>query len=326
MLLSRRSFTFIIMGAAMVSGVGGARAADDYPNRPVTLVVPYPPGSATDTGGRIVAEALASILGQNVIIDNRGGASGTIGSTYASRAEPDGYTLLLGNTATHGAPPEMFPDLPYSPIDGFEPISNLYSNIIGLAVGGEFPASTFEEFIAHVQANPGRVGYGIPGYGTVQQLSGAVLSQIAGLEMELIPYQGGGPLVVDLVGGHVPVAITSISAATEFYRTGRIKILAIFTEDRVEGLEEIPTVAETYPDFDYAGWGGLFAPAGTDEAIISKLNAAVGQALADPEVAAALTAVSLMPQHSTPEELEGQITMLLEGWKALTDAGIQITE
>lgn len=324
--MNRRNFVRALAGVALLGGTTGAFAADDYPNSPVHLVVPYPPGSATDTGGRIVAEALSSILGQTVVVENRGGASGTVGSTYVAGAEPDGYTLLLGNTATHGAPREMFPDLPYDPIDSFEPVTNLYRNIIGLAVHESFPASTFEEFVEHVRANPGTIGYGIPGYGTVQQLAGAVLSQTAELEMEHIPYNGGGPLVVDLVGGHIPVGITAMAAATEFYRAGRIKILAILSSDRVEGFEEIPTVAETYPGFDFAGWGGLFVPRGTDEAIVDKLNAAVREAYEDPEVSGALQAVGLVPLHSTPEELTERITMLLEGWQALSDAGVQITE
>lgn len=322
--LTRRAVAGALMGVSLLGGAASALAADNYPSRPIHLIIPYQPGSATDTGGRIVAGALSSILGQNIIIENRGGASGTIGTAFASKAAPDGYTISLGNTATHGSPKELSPDLPYDPIESFTPISTIYRNILGLAVSASFPASTFDEFIKYVKANPGKVNYGIPGYGTVQQLAAAVLAQKADLKMQQIPYQGGGPAMKDLVGGHLPVTFTAMASATPFYRDKKIKVLAILSKERVEEFREIPTIAETYAGFDYAGWGGLFAPKGTDKAIVDKLNAAIKKAYEDPKVTSALEKVGLAPLHSTPEELTERTRMLLQGWAQLSASGVQI--
>lgn len=324
MRLSRRAFAGALMGASLLSGAASAQTADNYPSRPIHLIIPYQPGSATDTGGRIVAGALTSILGQNVIVENRGGASGTIGTTFASKAAPDGYTIALGNTATHGSPKELSPDLPYDPLESFTPISTIYRNILGLAVSTSFPASTFDEFITYVKANPGKVNYGIPGYGTVQQLAAMILSQKAGLSMQQIPYQGGGPAMKDLVGGHLPVTFTAMASAAPFLQDKKIKVLAILGKERVSEFSDIPTVAEKFPGFDYAGWGGFFAPKGTDKAIVAKLNAAIKKAYEDPKVTDALNKVGLEPLHSTPEELTERTRLLLDGWAQLAASGVQI--
>lgn len=323
MSLNRR-MACALMGVAFV---GGAAAADaKWPDRPIRLVIPYAPGSATDVGGRILAEAMGETLGQTIIIDNRGGASGTIGSTFVSRAKPDGYTLLLGNTATHGSPKELFPTLQYDPLTSFEPVSTLYRNILGLFVTKNFPASTLPEFITYVRAHPDTVSYGIPGKGTVQHLASEVFAQRAGLKMRQIPYQGGAAPITDLEGGHLPATFGALASVTAGYRAGRIKVLAILSQDQLKEFEGVPTVASVLPGFDYAGWGGLFAPKGTDPQIVNKLNNAVKVALQKPKVIADLNNAGLAPLYSSPAQLTERTKALQDGWEKLRASGVKIDD
>ncbi|WP_426955653.1 Bug family tripartite tricarboxylate transporter substrate binding protein [Muricoccus radiodurans] len=291
--------------------------AQDFPARPVTLVIPYPPGGGTDTIGRAVAAVLERQLGQPVVVENRGGGATSIGSTYVAQARPDGYTLLLGANSL-AINPALQPSLtPRDPQRELAPIGTVYRSALLLLVHPAVPARDLPEFLDHARAHPGALNYGSSGNGSANHLIFALLAQRAGLSMEHVPYRGAAPALLDLRAGRIQALFNSALLAQPMMREGAIRALATSSKDRSAALPDIPAVAETLPGFDAVFWQGLFAPTGTPPAVIATLSAALTAALADPGLRArvALEGGEITP--GTPADLAALLAEETATWGAL---------
>jgi tripartite-type tricarboxylate transporter receptor subunit TctC len=297
-----------------------ARAQGDYPARPVTLVVPFPAGGSTDLVARLIAAKMIGTLGQQVVVENRGGAGGNIGSAAVARAEPDGYTILMGTVATHALNPALYKKMPYDPVAGFAPISLLALIPNVLVVNPSFPAKSVKELIDLLKAEPGAYSYASSGNGTPLHLSGELFKTMAGVDMVHVPYKGAGPALVDVMGGHVPIMFDNLPPSLEHIRAGKLRGLAVTTKERAPSIPELPTIAETLPGYETYSWNAFFAPAGTPAPIIQRLNEAALAALKDPEVAARLKDLSATPVGSTPEELAAHVKAELAKWAPIVKA------
>jgi len=314
---------YLCAAISIVCFEGQAKASGSYPDRPIRLVVPWPPGSGGDIAGRMVANKLTELLGKSVYVDNRGGAGGTIGSHSARREAADGYTLILGNSTSHGSAQVLFPNA-YNAATDFTPISLIYRNMLAVAVKRDLPVATIPELVAYAKARPGELGFGTPGMGTPHQLAGEILKQKAGIEMIHLPYQGGGPAMRDLVGGHIPVVVGALSTALENHRAGRIKILALTEAERLKSLPDVPIVADYYAPFDFYGWGAILGPPGLPDAIVARLNAAIRTALESDDLRKIMSAAGFTPEASSPEQLRERIESETSRWEDVVKSGVKI--
>lgn len=289
-----------LLAAALVSP---SAMAQNYPNKPLRLIVPFPPGGPTDIVGRMVGQKLADGLGQPVVVENRPGAGGTVGSEAAAKSAPDGYTLLYGSTSTLGIAPSLYPKLGYDAIKSFAPISLVSSGPLLVVVNPAVPAKTLKELIALAKAKPGQLNYGSAGNGTPLHLAGELFKTLAGVDLVHIPYKGGAPAITDTVAGQVQIVFEGLPATAQFIRAGKLRALAITGTKRDPTLPDVPTVAEAgLPQFQVAFWSGLVAPAGTPKDIVARLNAEVVKALATPEVRETLAKQGLEPSGNSPEQ------------------------
>jgi len=277
-----------------------ALAADTgFPSRPVTLVIPFPPGGATDVNGRVIAQRLGKELGQPVVIENRGGAGTVIGASYVSKAAPDGYTLLISSGTTFTVNPAIRPNLPYDPVKGFEPIGLAGRVGLILLANSEVPVQTVKQFVDYVKASPGKYSYASYGTGTTSQFAGETILHAAGLKMTHVPYKGSAPAMTDLMGGQVPFSIDTVSAAIPQLKSGKIKAIAVTTAKRSTLLPDVPTMAESgYPEVNTDTWLVLVAPKGLPADVKAKLEKALAATMADPDTRAKLSAQGLEPGYS----------------------------
>jgi tripartite-type tricarboxylate transporter receptor subunit TctC len=280
----------------------GAQAddADSYPNKPIRVIVPFAPGGASDVAIRLVQGGLSQRLGQQIVIDNRGGAAGNIGMEVAARAAPDGYTLFLGNVGTIAINPNFYRDLKVKPERDFGPIS-LVGETPGILVASpRFPPNSLNEMMAYVKARPGKINYAAAGISTLNTLEMEQFKRATGLQMTQVPYKGGaGPAIVDLMGGNVDVMFVTLSAASTYVTSGQLKAFAVTTPGRFALLPNVPSFAELdHPQSTSSSWQGLFAPAGTPQPIVAKLHDAAMQALADPKTQKLMTEVGVLPTGS----------------------------
>lgn len=293
----------LVLGVVAVLMSAPAEAQTNYPTRPVTLVVPFPAGGSTDLVSRLVAQKMVAPLGQQVLIDNRGGAGGNIGSAAVARAAPDGYTILMGTVATHALNPLLYKKMPYDAVKDFAPISLLAIIPNVLVVNLDFPPKDVKELITLAKASPGKYSYASSGNGTPLHLSGELFKTMAGVDIVHVPYKGAGPALVDVMGGHVPMMFDNLPPSLEQIRAGKVRGLAVTTKERAPSVPDMPTIAETLPGYETYTWNAFFAPAGTPNEIIMRLNAAALAVLADPDVAAKLKDLSVTVVGSTPEQL-----------------------
>lgn len=293
----------LVLGVVAVLMSAPAEAQTNYPTRPVTLVVPFPAGGSTDLVSRLVAQKMVAPLGQQVLVDNRGGAGGNIGSAAVARAAPDGYTILMGTVATHALNPLLYKKMPYDAVKDFAPISLLAIIPNVLVVNLDFPPKDVKELITLAKASPGKYSYASSGNGTPLHLSGELFKTMAGVDIVHVPYKGAGPALVDVMGGHVPMMFDNLPPSLEQIRAGKVRGLAVTTKERAPSVPDMPTIAETLPGYETYTWNAFFAPAGTPNEIIMRLNAAALAALADPDVAAKLKDLSVTVVGSTPEQL-----------------------
>jgi tripartite-type tricarboxylate transporter receptor subunit TctC len=277
--------------------------SQNYPNRPVTLLVPQAPGAASDLLARTLSERLQTIWGQPVVIDNRPGAGSNLGAAVAARAAPDGYTLLIGTDALMTSNVHLYKNMSFDPAKDLAPITRAGINILCLALHSDVPANTIPQLIAHAKANPGTLKYGTPGVASPHHLAGELLALKAGIDIVHVPYRGGGPAANDLLGGHIPMAFLSLSSAVPQLATGKIKIVAMVEKTRYAAMPEIPTIGETLPGFEMTSWLGLFAPAGTPAPLIAQLNETIRKVLAEEAIAAKLAMLGLLVAPTTPDEL-----------------------
>jgi tripartite-type tricarboxylate transporter receptor subunit TctC len=271
----RRALTLSASALAAAALAPGARAQSSYPDRPITMVVPAPPGGGTDIVARLFAEPLSQELGQQVIVDNKGGGNGNVGTATVARAKPDGYTLLMQYSAYHSANPALIKELNWKPDD-----------FIGVAMGAiaphvvvvarQVPADDLKSFIAYAKANPGKLNYASVGAGSVPHLGGVLLNKAASIDLVHVPYKGAGPATADLVAGQVELMVVTPPSVSAHIRNGTVKALALASDQRHPAFADIPTTAEaSLPGFKLDGWFALFAPVGTPQPIIDKLNAAM---------------------------------------------------
>ena len=258
--------------------------ADDYPSRPITLIVPFPPGGSTTVMARNVADKMSAALGQSIVVENRGGAGGTLGTRFAAKAPADGYTILLSYTGTFSIAPSAYGDPGYDPRKDFAPIGMIGAAPNLLVVNPSVPVHTVPELIKYIKAQTTPMQYGSPGVGTVNHLAGELLASDIGVKMQHIPYKGNGPALGDLIGGHISMMFMPIPAALGNVKAGTLRALAITSAKRSSVLPDLPTLSESLPGFEVALRYGLSAPAGTPKPIVDRLNKELNAALADPEV------------------------------------------
>jgi len=300
-------FRSLARGMLALVAAAAPASAQDYPSRPITLVVPQAPAASSDLLARTLGERLHAAWGQPVIIDNRPGAGGNVGAAYAARTPPDGYTLMVGTDAMMTSNVYLYKNMPFDPVKDFAPITNAGTNIIGLAVNSQLPVNSVAELIAYAKAHPGKLHYGSPGIASPHHLSGELLRQKTGIEIVHVPYRGGGPAANDLLGGHINMAFLSLSSAVPHLPTGKLKILALVEKRRYPAMPDMPTVGETVPGFEMSSWLGLFAPAGTPEPLIARLNEGIIRILTADAVKEKLAALGLAVAPSTPAELAALI-------------------
>lgn len=311
--------------AALIAAAVGTAAGQPYPQKPITIIVPWPPGGSVDASARALGKELTQHLGQPIVIDNRGGAAGSVGSGIGARAPQDGYTLTFGNATSHATDAVTIPNLSYDPLKDFAAISLVHKSTMTIAVTKSSPIKTFQDFLALAKANPG-MPYGSPGIGSPQHLIGELLNQRAGLGLNHVPYRGGGPVVSDLVGAHIPVAIGGLSQFLALSERGDVRIIAIADESRHPSLPNIPTLNEAYPGIRVSGWGALYAPAGTDAAILRQLSEATRKGIAADGFKNILEASGLTPAASSPEELVKLMQDDIALWRDLASRGIKLQE
>jgi len=299
---------------AALALAAGLAHAQDYPNKPIRMIVPYPPGGGTDVVARIVNEKLSLELGQSIVIDNKGGAGGSVGTEIASKAAPDGYTILL-TLSSHTINPKLFPKLGYDVERDFIPISLAASIPQILVANPAVPANNMQELLAWMKANPGKVNYASVGVGSPAHIAGELLKLKSGVQMTHVPYKGGGPAMTDVIGGQVQLAIVSMPAALQFVKAGRVKALAVASAKRSASAPDVPTIAEGGLDVVVESWYGVLVPAKTPAPIVAKLNAAMVRVLAMPDVKEKLFAQGAEAVSNTPAEFEAIIKDELGKWE-----------
>lgn len=300
--------------AALVAAftAAGALAQSAYPTRPITLIVPFAAGGNNDVSGRIVAKKLGDLLGQTVVVENKTGAGGTIGSQAVATAKPDGYTLGFLSSGPVAANVSLFKALAYDPRKDFAPVARVTTSPSVLVVNNELPVKDLESFVAYAKANPGKINYGTAGNGSSPHLAGALFESVAGVQMVAVAYRGGAPALTDLMGGQVQAVFNPILEVMPHVRAGKVRALAVTTEKRSTLLPDLPALGEKYPGFEVLTWNGVFAPAGTPPDIVARLNAAVLKALQDPEVVAKLRELGLETAPSSSVEFASYINGQIE--------------
>jgi tripartite-type tricarboxylate transporter receptor subunit TctC len=318
------AFIFSILGLVMAVSACAADPAASYPNRPVRLITGSP-GSTSDISARFVAQKLSEKWGQQVVVDNRPGAGGIIGAEIGSRAAPDGYTLTVGHIGTHASAQFLFKKLAYDPIKDFAPITLMTNSGIALAVHPSVPAKDLKSFVDYAKAKPGSVNYGSAGGGTSSQLSGELFNQMTGARLVHIPYKGAGFALTALVSGETQAAFLSTTTLAVQAKAGKVRALAVLSEKRFPAAPDIPSAVEAgFTGLDSSVWFGLFAPAQTPKAIITKINRDVVAALQLPEAKTALLAQGAESVPTTPDEFAAFLRKEIAKWgKVIKEAGIK---
>jgi len=314
--------------ALLVFPVGGAlaQAVDKkFPNRPLRYIVPFPPGGSTDIVARIVASALGEALGQQVVIDNRGGAGGTLGAEIAARAAPDGYTIFACNIASLAVSPALYKKLGYDPVAGFAPVGLIGSTPNSLVIHPSVPATTIAEFIAYAKGRPGKLNYASAGVGTSPQLSMELFKTNARIEVVHIAYKGAGPALVDLIGGHVQAMFSTVPSVIGAVRAGKIRMLGVTSTTRHPDVPDVPTIAESgMPGFEVISWQGLCTPAGVPAPVLARIRGALDNALAMPDTKKQLADQSMQPTPLTAQKFAAFIRSERNKWsKLVKDVGIE---
>ncbi|WP_134724386.1 Bug family tripartite tricarboxylate transporter substrate binding protein [Paracoccus luteus] len=312
----------VLLASALSLGLAGAAAAQ-FPERAVTLVIPFAAGGSTDVVGRIVAERMSQELGQQVVVQNVGGAGGSLGAQQVAKADADGYTILMGTVATHALNPLILKQKPYDPVADFAPVSLLVLVPNVLAVNPELPVNTVQELIDLAKTDP--LAYASSGNGTPLHLSGELFKSMAGVDITHIPYKGSGPALTDVLGNQVPIIFDNLPSASSHISSGKLRALGVTTTERAPSFPDVPAIAETLPGYETYSWNALFAPAGTPPEAIEALAAAAKAAMADPAVAGRMAEFSATIVASTPEELAAHVTAEMEKWAPVVkDANVSL--
>jgi tripartite-type tricarboxylate transporter receptor subunit TctC len=313
--------------AAALSGLlplaaNGPALAQAWPAaKPITMVVPFPPGPALDMVARLVGGKLSAAVGQTVVVDNRTGANGTIGSNAVARAAPDGYTLLAATAGTHVTAMHLMKNLPYDPVKDFTPIMAAVEPATCLVVNASLPVNSVQELIAYAKANPGKLSYGSSGVGSVVHMMGELFNQTAGVKIAHVPYRGVAPAMQDVIGGHIPMVFISVSNAMPAVRQGSVKILAVLEPARYAKLANVPSMSEIIPEFRKpSSWFGFFGPAKMPPEIVARINANMRKGINAPDVRAKLEASDFAVIDGTPEEFAALLKDGIERYGAIIKA------
>jgi tripartite-type tricarboxylate transporter receptor subunit TctC len=309
--LSRRSF---LGGMTALGAAGALTRAAAYPERSITLVVPFAPGGSTDILARIVSEHLQRALKQPVVIENRTGASGNIGTAAVARSAPDGYTLLFNTMSVHTMNHALFAAMPFDGLDDFSPITLLAYVTNTMVVRPSVPARSVAEFIAYAKANPGKIAYASAGAGSTNHLCGALFEKLAQVSMVHVPYRGGAPAVADTVAGQTQLIFTAGTQSLEHVKAGKLRLLAVTEGSRSSLLPDVPTVAETLPGYEMAVWYAAYGPAGLPKEIVALLNAEIGRILFLSEVKNRMAEIAVETARSTPDELSAMTRADAQKW------------
>ena len=318
--MQRRDFIALLAVAAIDSVIWplSTRAQSGYPERPITLIVPYAPGGGNDVVARAVADSMSKSLGQPLVIENRGGAGGSVGTRQVAKAAPDGYILGLGGTGTLAIDPTLYPNVGYDPRKDFVPVGLIATSPLIILVNQAVPARNVQELIALAKAQPGKINYASAGSGSGIHLGTVLFAEMAGIELTHIPYKGTGPALTDLLGGHVQIFFSSLPPAIGLVKEGRLRALAVTSLKRSPSFPDVPTVAEQgLPGFEAVLHYGIVAPAGTPRSVITRLNAALRAALTDPTVNGHLATEGAEPLPTSPSEYAADIDREETKWSAL---------
>ncbi|SAI40090.1 putattive exported protein [Bordetella ansorpii] len=325
----RRAFVCSLMALAIGAAFAPAvQAQDNYPDRPVRLIVPYPPGGATDVIGRVMAQELTGALGQSVVVENRAGAAGNIGADQVAKAAPDGYTLLLGALTSHSINAELYKGrVPYDIEKSFSPVSIVGTVPLVFVVNPTVKANTLQEFIALVKAKPGAMTMASSGNGSPQHLATEMFKRVAGVDVLHVPYKGSGPAMTDLMGGQVLGMIETVPAAQAHVKAGKLRALAVTAATRAEALPDVPTAAEAgLKGFEVSSMFGIVAPAGTPAPVIDKLNGTLKTILAKPSTREALLKQGAIATWTTPADAAKRIRAERKQWADVIREGNVVGE
>jgi tripartite-type tricarboxylate transporter receptor subunit TctC len=311
--------------ALAVLALSAAAQPQVYPAKPIRMIVAYPPGGGTDIVGRMLAQKLSESLGQSVVVENRGGASGNIGTELAARAAPDGYTMLMGNVAPNAINVSLFKDLPFDPIVDFAPVSLVASTPNILVVHPSTPARTVKEVVALARAQPGTLNFASAGVGSSSHLAGELFRILAGADIVHVPYKGAGPAMVDVLSGQVQLYFATMPAAMPHVKPGKLAPVAVTSARRSQALPDLPTIAESgVPGYEASTWYGVLAPARTPSAVVARLHGDIVKILADAALHARMADQGFDPVGSSPEEFGAYIKSEILKWrKVIRDAGIR---
>jgi tripartite-type tricarboxylate transporter receptor subunit TctC len=315
-----RSTYFSLVLACFAALFGNRAQADDYPSHPIHLIVPYAAGGSADATARVIAKQIGKANGHTIVVENRGGSASIVGTEVVKNADPDGYTLLLGQSGPISINPAVYKNLPYDPVKDFVPISLTSTYPYVMVVNRSLGVKTVQEFVTLAKSKPGALNYGTTGVGASNHLLTELFDLKAGIKMTHIPYRGTSLAVADLVAGQVQVVFSDPISALQLVKSGTLVALAVTSKDRSPVAPDVPTIAESgYPGFDAVGWHGILAPAKTPPAIIAKLNAEIVQALKNPETRSLLESQAIQVVGTTPQEFASYIKRDLALWKDVAE-------
>jgi tripartite-type tricarboxylate transporter receptor subunit TctC len=309
--------------ASVIAGFTVAAAAQDFPSRPVTLLVPFPPGGVIDTTARIMEAELAKELGQPIVVENKGGSGGNLGTQMVARAQPDGHTILMVPNAVVVMNPYTFKNYPIDPAKDLAGVAMVGETYIGLVVQANSPFNSVQDIVAAAKAKPGELTFAHIGPGSAHNIAGALLNKKAGINITPVPFPGAGPALQSLLGGHITMSYSTIAGVIPYLESKQMKLIALVEPSRIKKMPNMATVNEIVPGVEVTSWVGIFAPGGTPKPIIDRLNAAINKVLALPEVQAKLDRIGVVPMTGTAGEFDKRFRQDLNFWKdAINVAGI----
>ncbi len=316
----RAALASLAIGAAALAVAPGKALAQKYPDKPVRIIVPYAAGGGTDTMARFLAKQLEKELGQTFVVENRSGSGTTIGATYVSRADPDGYTILLGTSSTFAIAVSLYKNLAYDPTKNFTPIALIAEVPFVLVVNPKFPAKTLKELVALLKAKPGEYNYASGGVGSPHHVYAELLKSMTGTDMKNVIYRGGAPALKDIIAGHVPMGFADAGQALSVIKAGTVRPLGVSTAKRLDTLPDVPAIGETVKGYEASAWIAIVGPAGIPAPIVKTLNDAFNRAMVSPETKAFFDKVGWTPLTSTPQQLEKHIASEIKRWAGVLKA------